>query len=57
MPRIFAGYEINFAEHAQRALRDIFEIADRCRDDVEATRHAPILASSRSKRKSNTRRA
>src|SRR5438105_2254332 len=41
MPRIFAGDQINFAQHPHRSVRDVFKIADRCRDNVEAARHAP----------------
>src|SRR5258706_14585800 len=38
-PRIFAGHDVNFAQDAQRALGDVFQIADRRGDDVESAGH------------------
>ena len=39
-PRIFASHDVNLAEHAQRALRNVFEIADGRRDDVQSAGHS-----------------
>jgi len=37
--RVFAGDQVNFAQHTQRALSDVFQIPNRCGDDVKRTRH------------------
>ena len=39
VPRVFTRDEINFAEHAQRALRDVFKIANRRCDDEQRAGH------------------
>src|SRR5947207_15930719 len=46
MTRIFAGNEIGFPEHAQRAKSDVFEIADRRSYDVKSASHYPTRAHS-----------
>ena len=38
--RVFASDQINFAEHAQRALRDVFQVANRRCDNEERAGHA-----------------
>src|ERR1700752_3896404 len=37
MPRVFAGDEVDFFQDAQRAQRNVFEVADGRADDVKAT--------------------
>jgi hypothetical protein len=43
--RVFTGDQVDLTQHAQRALRDIFEVADWRGDNVKrAGRHATILS-------------
>ena len=35
LARIFAGDQVDFFEHAQRAQRDVFQVADRRGDEIE----------------------
>jgi hypothetical protein len=37
LARIFAGHDVGFAQHAQSAQRDVFEIADGSGDQVQAS--------------------
>ena len=40
MARVFACDQIDFAQHAQRAMGDVFEIADWSRDNEQLALHA-----------------
>ena len=42
-PGVLARDGVDFPEDAERARREILEIPDRRRDDVERPRHAPIV--------------
>ena len=43
LPGVFAGDQIGFAQHAQGAQRDVFQIADGRRDKVERSRHRSTM--------------
>ena len=43
MSGVFAGYEVGFLEHAQRAQSDVFEIADGSGYDVKSSCHYEAL--------------
>ena len=45
VPRVFAGNDVNFAQHSQRAMSDVFQVANGRGNDVERSRHAAILSS------------
>jgi len=38
-PRVFAGHKVDFPQNAQRALSNVFQIADWRSDDIESTSH------------------
>ena len=40
LPRIFAGDQVRFLQHAKRPQRNIFEVADRRRHQIQAARSA-----------------
>ena len=43
---VFSGDKCDFAEDAEGAQSDVFEVADGCRDDVESAQLSrPVLAS------------
>ncbi len=44
MARVFTGNEVDLAQYAQRALSDVFEVANRRRDDEKGAGHGDILA-------------
>ena len=45
--RVFRSDEIGFLKDAQGAQRDVLEVADRCRDDIESAGHSIGSASRR----------
>jgi hypothetical protein len=45
VPGVFAGDQIDFAQHAQRAVSDVLQIADWSSDDEERAGHGAILSS------------
>jgi hypothetical protein len=44
VPGVLAGDQINFTQDPNRPIRYIFEIPDRCGDDVESTGHVATVA-------------
>ena len=43
LPCIFAGDQVGFFQNADRAQRNVFEVPDRCRHQVQATASCRLL--------------